>query len=97
PKEVFTYHATDVLGTSMDLRVVAASQAEGDAVHKAVTAEIERLRKILSTYDPQTDLGKLNASRDRVQVSSEVLEVLHLYTSWNQRTKGAFSAGTAGM
>ena len=94
---VTSFHATNVLGTSLDLKVVASTQAEAEAVHAAVMAEIERLRALLSTRDPQSHLGKVNGTSDPVQVSSEVLEVLGLYEQWSTRTGGAFSAGTAAM
>ncbi len=87
----YTYHETQVLGTSLDLQVTAAAQADADRAHTAVMAEVERLRKILSTYDAGTDLGKVNASKDAVKVSKEVIEVLKLYDQWLGATKGTFS------
>src|SRR4051812_18810864 len=60
----FGYHETKVLGTSLDLHVAALTKAEADKAHDAVMAEVERLRKILSTYDTGTDLGKVNATRE---------------------------------
>lgn len=87
----FAYHETQVLGTSLDLQVCTLTQADADKAHIAVMAEVERLRKILSTYDAGTDLGKVNASREVVKVSKEVIEVLKLYDQWLGKSKGAFS------
>ena len=65
--------------------------------HGAILAEVDRLRKILSTYETGTDLGKVNASRGPVKVSPEVIEVLKLYDEWRQKSKGAFSGRLGGM
>ena len=87
----FAYHESQVLGTSLDLQVTAGAQADADTAHGAVMAEVERLRGILSTYDAGSDLGKINASKDAVKASKEVIEVLQLYDQWRTASKGAFS------
>jgi FAD:protein FMN transferase len=87
----YAFHETPVLGTSLDLQVTAGTKADADKAHAAVLAEIERLRKILSTYDAASDLGKINATKDPVKVSPEVLEVLKAYDDWRGKSRGAFS------
>ncbi len=87
----FGFHESQVLGTSLDLTIIATTQKDADAAHDATLAEIERLRKILSTYDATSDLGKLNATRDPVKVAPEVIEVLQQYDQWMKNTKGAYS------
>ena len=91
PAGPFTYHEVNVLGTSLDLHVAALTQGDGDKAHAAVMAEVERLRKILSTYDAGTDLGQVNATRQPVKVSREVIDVLALYDRWLIASNGAFS------
>ncbi len=86
------FHQTNVLGTSLDLQVNTTSQVDAEAVNKAVGEEIERLRKILSTYDPACELSKVNASLQPVRVSAELIEVLELYETWETKSSGAYSA-----
>jgi len=90
----FTFHETSVLGTSLDLVVTAPTNEDAEKARTVTLAEIERLRTILSTYDPSTDISKVNASKEPVKVAKEVIEVLRLYQQWQIRTKGVYSAGT---
>jgi len=54
----FTFHDTSVLGTSMDLTLCAPTQKDADAAHTHIATEIERLRALLSTRDPNSDLAR---------------------------------------
>src|SRR2546430_416472 len=65
-KVPFTFHDSSVLGTSLDLQVNTPSQADAAKAHAIALAEIERLRKILSTYDANTDISRVNASKEPV-------------------------------
>ena len=88
----FKFHRDDVLGTSMDLTVLAADQARADAAEKAALAEIERLRLILSTHDPASEISRAAASAAPMKVSPELIEVLTLCDQWRVRSAGAFNA-----
>ena len=81
-----------VLGTSLDLSVITESGDRAEACEMAVLTEIERLRRILSSYDPQSEISRLNSSRDEMQVSPELFEVLSLYEAWRVRSGGVFDA-----
>ncbi len=93
PAQSFEFHHGDVLGTSLDLTVVAPDERSAATVESAVLGEVERLRLILSGYDPAAELARLNASpvRTPVKVSDELAEVLGLYEQWNRRTAGAYN------
>ena len=80
-----------ILGTSLDLVVAIENPERAEDCEAAVLEEIERLRRILSTYDPASEISRLNESRDAVRVSPELLEVLALYEAWRLRTRGAFN------
>jgi len=80
-----------VLGTSLDLVVAVADRGRALACESAVLEEVERLRRILSTYDPASEISRLNESRLPVHVSPELLEVLALYEAWRIRTGGVFN------
>ena len=80
----FAYHQLNVLGTSLDLKLVSANQAEADACEQTILQEIERLRGILSTYDPQSEISRLqaNLATDAIAVSDELHTVLLDYQQW---------------
>ena len=54
--ETFTFQREHVLGTSLEVRVEADSTAAAEAAEQRVVAEIERLSKSISSYDPSSDL-----------------------------------------
>ena len=56
----FSFRHDHVIGTSLDLWVVAADSSQAEAAERAVLDEIERLRLVFSTYDPQSELSRLN-------------------------------------
>ncbi|HZZ81083.1 MAG TPA: DUF2271 domain-containing protein [Gemmataceae bacterium] len=87
----FYLHHDHVIGTSLDVWVTAHDEAAADAAESAILAEIERLRKIFSLYDTDSELSRLNRTREPMVVSSEMIEVLKLYDAFHVRTHGAFN------
>jgi thiamine biosynthesis lipoprotein ApbE len=81
-----------VLGTSFDLTVRSPDAERAQACEETVLAEIERLRRILSTWSRDTEISLLNSSRAPMHVSRELLEVLGLCECWRERSAGAFNA-----
>ena len=96
--QLFAFHHANVLGTAMDLTVFASTKAEAETAERAVLAEIDRLKKILSAYDAEGEVARLNASPvngPAVPASPEFIEVLKRYDDLSRRTNGAYS-GHAG-
>lgn len=91
PAEPFHFHHENILGTSLDLQVAAADAGQAGAVEAAVLEEIERLRKILSAYDPGSELSRLNAATGPQACSPELLEVLGFYEAWTARSGGVYN------
>ncbi|MCP5543153.1 MAG: DUF2271 domain-containing protein [Akkermansiaceae bacterium] len=89
------FHHENILGTSLDLEVATADQEEADHVEKAVLAEVERLRRILSTYDPKSEVSRLNQAKNPWHASADLLAVLSAYDKWKARTHGAYTGGIA--
>jgi thiamine biosynthesis lipoprotein ApbE len=77
----------NILGTSMELRLQTAHPAEAQETEWQVLGEIERLRGILSTYDPASEIRRVMAGAP--VVSPEISELLGLYAQWTERTAGA--------
>jgi thiamine biosynthesis lipoprotein ApbE len=89
--EPFRFHHENILGTSLDLQVCAADEKQAGAVEAAVLDEIERLRKVLSTYDPASELSRLNAATAPMACSQELVDVLTAYDWWTSKTRGAYN------
>jgi len=87
---VYNRHRDHVLGTSLNLVVVAGTEAEADRAEAAVLGEIERLSAILSTYDPGSEVSKLNAA-SKVKVSPDLVRVLTSCESFRQSSGNAMS------
>lgn len=89
----YRFNYENVLGTSLELRVGAASEADAERAEAAALAEIEREAKILSAWDPQSEFSRWQRTRgDAIPVSAELFEVLDLFDQWRDRTSGALDA-----
>ncbi|MFN7919533.1 MAG: DUF2271 domain-containing protein [Bryobacteraceae bacterium] len=89
---VFTFHHENVMGTSCELKVLARSEAEAEIAESAVLAEIDRLTRILSGYDPASEFSRWARTKgEAVKVSPELAEVLALWDKWSTETGGALN------
>ena len=87
----FYCHHDHVIGTSLDLWLTAADAAVADKAEQVVLDEIERLRRIFSTYDDGSEISRLNRTLEPMKVSAEMIDVLRQYETWLERSHGAFS------
>lgn len=87
----YGFHHDHVLGTSLDL-VVYGREGESNAAHAAIFEELARLSRILSTYDPESEISRLNIQGGRGRCSPDLFRVLDAYDTWQRRTSGAVSA-----
>lgn len=80
----------NVLGTSLEIKVVAASEASSEQADEAVLGEIDREASILSSWDPQSEFSRwFRTSGEPVAVSPELFEVFSLFDKWRGLTHGA--------
>ncbi len=85
----FVFHHENVLGTSLEIRIDAGSQAQADRAEAAALGEIDRLAAILSTYDSSAEASRwLRTQGTPVRVSAELFEVLSQFDAWRVRTGG---------
>lgn len=98
---LFTYAHDGILGTSMELILQAQSASQADHCHQQVLSEIERLRKILSTYDPASEIEQAKSAPawplQRPCFSPELTEMLQMYQTWQTQTQGAIDLNLAGV
>ena len=89
----FHFHYENVLGTSMEVTVLASSERTADAAGRAVLDRIDHDAKILSGYDPASEFSRWFATGGQpVPVSPELYDVLALFDAWRDRTGGALDA-----
>jgi FAD:protein FMN transferase len=90
---LYVYNYENILGTSLELKILAASPAQSEKARDAALAEIDREAKMLSSWDPDSEFSRWFRTRDRaVGISPELFEVLDLFDRWRGRTQGALDA-----
>jgi thiamine biosynthesis lipoprotein len=89
----YVSHFENVLGTSMEIKIIATGEAAADAAENAALQEIARLNGILSAYDAKSEFSRwMKTSHTPVTVSKELYEVLSLFDQWRSRSGGALNA-----
>lgn len=93
---VMTFHADGILGTSLDIAVVATEPADARAAAIAIGAEIDRLDRLLSAWRPDSELSRLNEAASSA-VSPEMFAVIKAAAEWRTRSDGAFDERLGGI
>jgi len=90
PGHLYDFHYENVLGTSLELKVVAMSEAQSEKAEQAALAEIDRDAHILSSWDPQSEFSNwFRTYGEPVHISPELFEVFSLFDKWREKTGGA--------
>lgn len=95
PLDRFGAGYENILGTSLDLMVEAARPTDAMECEARLLGEIERLRRLLSTYDPASEISRVMAGAP--VASAELAELLAAYETWNRRTGGLIDANLGGV
>jgi thiamine biosynthesis lipoprotein ApbE len=83
-------HYENVLGTSLEIKTSVYAEKQATIAEQAVLNEIERLSKILSGYDANSEFSKWVATHNEaIKVSKDLFSVLTLFDQWRSRTNGA--------
>jgi FAD:protein FMN transferase len=86
----FVFHHENVLGTSLELKVVARKLPDAKRAETRMLAEIDREAKILSGYDPASEFSHWMKTRgESVAVSEDLYEVLSRFDRYRALTSGA--------
>jgi len=81
-----------VLGTSLQIQVDADSSAAAQAAESRVLAEIQRLEKIYSRHNVDSELARWQSSlSEAVPVSDELRQILAASDRWQLLSHGAFN------
>jgi len=85
-----------VLGTSLELQVLASSRADARRAVQAALAEIDRLERVFSRYDRESELNRwLNDAR--LEPSAELSDLLRRAEAWRTLTGNAFHPGSEAL
>jgi FAD:protein FMN transferase len=86
----YVSHYENVLGTSMKLKIASSSEKLAGIAESATLAEIERLSKVLSGYDANSEFSKwVTTFQQPVHVSKDLFAVLNLFDQWRKQSNGA--------
>lgn len=90
---LYTSDYENVLGTSLEIKLASVSADKARAAEDKSINEIDRLNKILSSYDATSEFSNwLYTNNKAVTVSPELFEVLSLFDQWRTRSGGALDA-----
>ncbi len=90
---VYVSDYENVLGTSLELKVMALSPAQATLAENAAMDEIDRMNKILSGYDASSEFNRwMNGEKKATKISPELFEVLSLFDKWRVQSNGALDA-----
>jgi FAD:protein FMN transferase len=87
----FAFFHENVMGTSLELRVLADDRESAQWAEDQVLGEIDRLCLIFSGYDRASEFSRWQATAGApMSLSSELCEVLTACDVWRNRSGGAF-------
>src|SRR4051812_29347422 len=89
-EDVAFFHE-NVMGTSLELRVLADDLEAARIAERRVLDEIDRLAAIFSSYDRSSEFSRWqDAPGPPVSLSLELFEVLRACDRWRETSGGAF-------
>ncbi|MBK8978644.1 MAG: DUF2271 domain-containing protein [Planctomycetes bacterium] len=94
-QQTFRFARENVLGTSLTLSVATDDRATAERVETVVLDEIERLARVLSRWDTDSELSRFAASSGPTELSGDLLAVLGACETWRRASGGAFEPGIA--
>jgi thiamine biosynthesis lipoprotein ApbE len=90
--QAFVFHQENVLGTSFELRVWASDAPSAEDAERRALAEIDRLERVFSSFDPTSEFRQWQNRRGQETViSPELREVLQISDRWQTMSEGAFN------
>lgn len=83
----------NVLGTQLDVKIIAQTDAQAKQAFTVAHQEIERLNRILSSYQPQSECSRLSAAAkgSPIKVSPELYQALKIGRHAHSLSEGHFT------
>ncbi|MEM7098706.1 MAG: DUF2271 domain-containing protein [Pseudomonadota bacterium] len=91
PVYAATWHFDNVLGTSMTIQIDGIDDHQGESAVAAVLEEIARLEAVLSTYQSDSEISRLNSARTSDATSPELYAVIQGCKRWQVVSDNHFS------
>ena len=87
------------MGSRFEITVVADNEIKGDQNIKLAISEIDRIEKLISSWDPNSETSKINdaAGKTSVVVSQELFDLIDRCLKISKLTDGAFDISYASM
>jgi len=97
-QEIFK-QKTHLMGCNFEITVVATNQAQANNYINLAIAEITRIEKLISSWDPTSETSKINknAGGKPVVVSDELIQLVIRAKNISKITDGAFDVSYASM
>ncbi len=88
-----------LMGSRFDITVVANNEAEGNSYIDMAVAEISRIEKLISDWDPNSQVSEITrqAAIKPVKVDKEVFDLIDRSIKISELTSGAFDISYASM
>lgn len=94
----YAFHYERVLGTSLELQIVAKHPDVAKRAEREVLAEVDRLEQILSGYAETSELSRWQGTHGvDAPVPCELAEVLEMGEDWRIWTGGAFNPAAVSL
>jgi thiamine biosynthesis lipoprotein ApbE len=91
-EKVYTSQFENVMGTSFEMKIKTNSANLVNKAENIALKEINRLSKILSSYDQNSEFNNWQRSFNTpFKASPELIEVLSLFEKWKVNTNGALN------
>jgi len=85
----------NILGTSLDLKIIASSFESAQKAEAKVVFEIQRLNQILGSFNPNSEFSLWATSAgEAVRISEELFMVLAKFDTWRDATGGVIQAAS---
>jgi thiamine biosynthesis lipoprotein ApbE len=90
---LYVSHFENVLGTSLEIKIKSVSEKQAAVAEAAAMKEIDRVSRIVSAYDANSEFSKwMRTTNEAKYISPELFEVLSLFDQWRTRSNGALDA-----
>jgi thiamine biosynthesis lipoprotein ApbE len=90
---ILSAHFDYMLGTSMDLKIIANTFEIAEKTEQVILDEIKRLSNILGSFDTSTEFSLWQKTiNEAVPVSEELHAVLTSFDVWNEKTNGVIQS-----
>ena len=94
----WTERTSYLMGTTLTARVCVSDPIVGRRELESVFAEVRRVERVLSTWDPTAELARVNTqTAPRVALSPELADLVGEAAAWSRATNGAFDPAVGAL